>query len=353
MASIPPTTAPTPTDAYVEPLATWQVTLDGQDITSRFNPRLISLKLSLYRHEKADELDIELSDDDGKLNIPNFNATLSVSLGWTRGTGVIVGLVPMGTFVVDDVTWEGPPDILKIKAHSADMKDSFRTRKTRTWTAQTVGAITTQIASDQGLTPRIHPDLAEAMVDADEQANQSDMEYLRDLGRRHDAVATVKGGALIFAPVDAMTTATGQTLPKLTLTRQSGDKYSFNRNARVSNFKGAEANHYDQNGGLRVLHQVGTAPHKRLKRVYGTAATAARAARSEHKRIKRAEARLDITLAYGNTRIAPGMTATAQGFKPVIDATTWLIAHVEHEMGPSGFSTHLEMEVGGQSESAD
>ena len=341
------------TNAYVEPKATWLVTLDGQDITSLFNPRLKLLKLSLYRQEKADELEIEIDDSDNQVAIPSFDAKLTVSLGWLRGTGVIVGLVPMGTYIVDDVDWEGPPDIMKIKAHSADLKDSYRTRKTRTWTGQTLGAIVNQIAGEQGLVARCHPDLAATVVDASEQANQSDMEFLRDLGRRYDAVATVKGGALILSPVDATTTATGAPLPQLTLTRQSGDKYHFNRNGRENNYQGAEANHYDQDGGLRVLHQTGKAPHKRLKRVYGSGAAAKAAASAEHQRIKRAAARLDITLAYGNAQIAPGLTITASGFKTLIDATKWLIAHVEHEMdGNGGFRTHLEMEVGGQTDSS-
>lgn len=332
---------------YIEPQPAWQVTLDGQDITARFNPRLINLRLQLWRHERADELEINLDDSAGDIALPPANATLTIALGWDRGTGVDVGLIGMGSFVVDDVSWEGPPDRICIRAHSADLKDSFRTRKTRTWTGQPLSAITARIAADNGLTNRCHPDLADEVVDSAEQANQSDMEFLRDLGRRYDAAATVKAGCLIFAPIGATTTATGAKLPAITLTRQDGDKARYSRNARESTYNGAEANYHDQASATRKLHREGSAPHRRLKRIYTSAGAAHAAARAEHQRLKRAAAQFELTLALGNARIAPGLTATATGFKAAIDSAKWQIASVEHEMGPNGFHTRLEMEVGG------
>jgi phage protein D len=51
-----------------------------------------------------------------------------------------------------------------------------------------------RIAADNGLTAACHPDIAATVVASIEQAHKSDMELMRDLGRRHDAVATVKAG---------------------------------------------------------------------------------------------------------------------------------------------------------------
>jgi uncharacterized protein len=348
MASQPPAT----TGNYVEPVPTWQVMLAGQDLTRLIAPLLISATVTQQRNEKADELTIEIIDD-GTVALPPFNATLTVAMGWLRGTGVPVGLVQMGTFVVDDLTWEGPPDKITIKAHSADLKDTYRTRRTRTWTNQTLSAITAQIATENGLTNAIHPDLAGTVVDAADQNNQSDMEFIRDLGRRYDAIATVKAGRLIFAPIGTTTTASGATLPTLALTRQSVSTYTFNRNARTSNFNGAEANYYDQNGAIRALHQEGSTPRKRLKRVYGSAQSAQAAARAEHSRLKRAAARFTITLPLGIPQIAPNLEATATGFKTEIDATTWLTAKVDHTMTPTGLTSSIEMEVTGATDTTD
>jgi phage protein D len=279
--------------------------------------------------------------------IPPAKATLAVSLGWLRGTGVPVGLVDMGQFVVDDVTWDGPPDRITVRAHSADFKDSFRTRKTRSWVNQSLGTIANQIASEQGLTPRIHPDLTGIIIPAAEQQNQSDMEFLRDLGRRHDAVATAKAGALILAPMDAATTATGATLPTISITRSTVERYSYSRSAREGTYQGAEANYYDQDEAARAIHQEGAEPRRRLKRVYATQPDAQAAATAETRRQQRAEAKFDLTLSRGNPAIAPGQSATVQGFKTEIDATTWRTATVDHAMGPDGLSTSLTLEVAG------
>ena len=337
--------ATAPGTAYVQPLAAWRVIVNGTDLTATFAPRLIRLTLSQWSKEQADELSLELHDHDGALILPPEGASISLALGWAKGSGVTPGLIDKGAFVVDELTWGGPPDIVTIKGRSAHFATAFRTRKTRTWSSQTLGAITGKVATDNGLTARCHPDLAGTTIDAAEQHNQSDMELIRDLGRRYDAAATVKGGALIFSPVGSDTTATGKPLPTLPLTRQSGDRYSYTRAAREGAYQGAEANHYDQGEAKRKLQQSGSAPHRRLKRVYASANDAQAAAKAEAKRLKRAAARFELTLGYGDAAIAAGAKTTAQGFKTEVDAKTWLIAHVEHTMGAEGFSTKLEMEV--------
>jgi len=331
---------------YIQPLASWRVTLDGTDITDRFNPRLVSLRLSEKRGESADQLEIVVTDHDGNLALPPEGATLSVELGWERGTGVATGLVAKGSFRVDEVTWEGPPDQVTITARSADLKDSFRTRKTRLWKDKTLGAIIGQLAADNSLTPRCHGDLAGKRVTLAEQHNKSDMQFVRDLGRRYDAVATVKDGCLIFAPVGAATTSSGKALPALTVTRQSGDRYSYKRAARENAQDGAEANWHDQGAAKRKTATHGGSKRRRLKRVYASEGDASAAASAETNRLQRAAASMEITLALGDATLAPGVRITAQGFKSEVDGRQWQASGVEHSMdGSGGFQTRLEMEV--------
>jgi hypothetical protein len=120
---------------YAQPRAAWRVTLDGADLTATLAPRLISLRLTEKSGEEADALEIVVQDTDAQFLPPRQGATLSLALGWSRGTGVPLGLVNKGTFTVDELTWSGPPDRVTITAHSANFKGSFRTRKTRSWHA--------------------------------------------------------------------------------------------------------------------------------------------------------------------------------------------------------------------------
>lgn len=333
-----PTTAQSP---YSQPRAAWRVTLDGEDLTAALAPRLISLRLSEKLGEEADSLEIVVHDIDGAFVPPRQGARLTVALGWSRGSGVPLGLVDKGSFVVDELTWSGPPDRVTITAHSADFKGSYRTRKTRSWVGQTLGAIIAKIAADNALTPACHPDLAHRTIPATEQHNKSDMQFIRDLGRQFDAVATVKGGALIFAPRGATTTPSGKALPTLTITRQQCSSVTWRRAAREKAYDGAEAQWHDQEAGQRRTVAAGGSNRRRLKRVYPNEATAQAAVQAETKRLGRASATVEITMPYGDARALPGMPLALSGFRSHIDWETWKIDRVNHDQGPNGFQTTI------------
>ena len=332
---------------FVEPKAAWKITLDGKDLADKVAPRIVSLTLSERRNESADELELVLHDHDGKLALPKLGAALTVALGWEKGTGVTAGLVNKGSFKVDEMSWEGPPDKVTIRARSADMASSFRTRKSRTWHGKTIGDIVREVAADNGLEPRCHADLASIAITSAEQANKSDMQFLRDLGRRYDAVATVKNKCLLFSPINADTTATGKAIGTVKLSRQDGDSYRYERASRENGQDGAEAQWHDQGSGKRHKVQEGGSNRRRLKRVYASESDAKAAARAENNRLKRAAATMAITKALGDANIAAGMTATASGFKEEIDKQKWKIADVRHCFDAQGFRTELQMEVAG------
>jgi len=329
------------TAPYVQPRAAWRVTLDGEDLTATLAPRLISLRLSEKLGEEADTLEIVVHDTDGQFEPPRQGARIAVHLGWERGTGVPLGLVDKGSFVVDELTWSGPPDRATITAHSADFKGSYRTRKTRDWHGQTLGAIIAQIAADNGLRPACHPELAGLAVAAAEQHNKSDMQLVRDLGRHFDATATVKAGTLIFAPRGAATTAGGKVMPGITITRQQVSSVTWRRAAREKAPDGVEAQWHDQDEGKRKTLTTGGDNPRRLKRVYPDEASASAAARAETARIARASATIDLSMPYGDARLMPGTPITLAGFRKHIDQENWTIAAVENKHGASGLETNI------------
>lgn len=342
MASLPPSPS-----SYVQPKAAWRVTLDGADLTAKLAPMLVSLRLSEKDGEEADQLEIVLDDSKGNVAIPPEGATLRVWLGWERGTAVTPGLVDKGAFKVDEASWSGPPNRITLTARSADLAQSFRTRRNRTWKDGTIGDIVGVIAQEHSLTARCHADLASRAVKVAEQGNKSDMQFLRDLARRHDASAVVKAGCLIFAPKGAATTASGSALPDAVLLRERCNQIDWKRAARERAQDGAEAQWHDPQEAKRKTHSTGGSNRKRLKKVYASEGDASAAAGAEAARLKRAAASLSATLAYGNPALSPGMMITATGFKDVIDQTTWLIASAEHSMDAGGLKTRIEMEVAG------
>lgn len=331
--------------AIIQPTPAWRVMLDGKDLTAKLAPRLLSLSLAETRAEKADTLEITLHDDDGAMTLPSEGARLTVAIGWEKGTGVTLGLVPKGTFVVDEVQFSGPPDTVTISARSADFSGDYRKRKNRSHHGQTLGAIVAVVARENGLKASCHPDLASVVVTAAEQAHKSDMQFLRDLGRRYDAIATVKAGALIFAPVNAKTTASGKEIPSFTLTRRKTDHIDYHRAAREGAQDGAEAQYFDQDSASRKTVATQGTHRKRLKRVYASEADARAAATAEHNRLARAAATMSFTLTLGDARIGANTSVTVTGCKSEINKRSWRVTSVRHELdGQRGFTTALEME---------
>lgn len=343
MASAPIATAAAPRGNN---LPAWRVLLDGEDLTDRIAPRLLSLRLMQKRGGAADELNLELQDHDGRLELPRKGAVLRVQLGWKRGADVTVGMIDKGSFKVDEVEHAGPPDRVSIKARSADLTGDYRIRRDASYRDTTIGAIVADVAKRQGLQPRVAPELASIAVQVQGQSAKSDMALIQQLGRRHDAVATVKAGRLIFSPIGKGATASGKPIGSVTLRRAAGDTHRYSAVDR-DKYQGVSASWHDQDGARRkTVHAGGSDKAKRLKRTFASEADARHAADAEWKRIQRGAAEFDYDLALGRPDLQPEQKVALQGWKPEIDGHAWLIAEVEHSFAANGgFRSRLKLET--------
>lgn len=326
-------------------VADWRITLDGKDLTSRMRPLLVSLSLSEKRGDEADQLDIVLSDTDGLLAIPPEGAVLHLQLGWAKGRDVTVGLIDKGSFKVDDVAHSGPPDQVTIRARAADFTSEIRNRRSQGWKNTTLGAVLTEVAGRNGLTARIAPAKAAIVLPTISQSRESDIAFLRRLGRENDAAA-IKDKHLVFAAKGAGQTSTGERMPTLTIRRRDGDGHNWQRQKRDGQ-EGVTATWHDKKAAKKHTVTVGKASGaKKLRKVHSSKESAERAASAERNRLKRAPATFDIKLALGRADLIPEIRAKVIGFKDVIDATTWLISEVTHRFDKgSGFVTDVKMET--------
>lgn len=177
----------------------------------------------------------------------------------------------------------------------------------------------------------------------------------------NNAIATVKAGKLLFIPPGQATTASGQPIPQVTLTRKLGDQHRYNVADRAM-YTAVRANYHDVKQATRAFVVVGneeeidgadvesptqpTATNtKELRHTYANRANALRAARAELQRIQRGLATFQITLAEGRADLFPEVPVVVQGFKAEIDADAWLITRVTHRVDGSGFTTTLDLEL--------
>lgn len=322
-----------------------RLTVDGQDMTDTINPRLIELTVTAKRDEEADALEFSLDATDGRLALPRKGAMVAVELGF-KGEA----LVSLGTFKVTGRAHAGPPDKITVRGESADFTANFRVREDRSWNGKTVGEVLEAVAGRQGLKASIAPELAAKSVGNLAQSRQSDAALLRRLGKQFDAVATVKAGSLIFAPIGATTTPSGKELSPFTIVRADGDGHTY-QDADRDAYSGVTASYHDDGEAKRKRVKVGDdgeadGKTKRLPRTYASEAEAQKAAQAEMSRLKRGAATLSYTLATGRPDLYPNRRGTVSGFHLEIDAVSWLIAEAKHTFSPSsGLTTFLELET--------
>ena len=351
----------------------FRLSRQGKDLSQHIGQRLISLVLTDNRGFEADQLDIVLDDSDGQLDIPARGESLQLAIGWHGQQ-----LVDKGSYLVDEVEHSGAPDILTLRARATDLRAGISTRREKSWHRTSMGRIIQAIAAANQLTPAIPDWLARQTVEHIDQTNESDINLLTRLAERFDAIATVKQGRLIFCKMGDAETVTGKPFPTLTIRRNSGDNHRFNvadRNAysavkaywqdKQRAKKGeviVDKNTLFERRGtvtklgkksrrtvLTAIQQQGIEPStdniKVLRHVYACQATAIQGAKAAWEKLQRGIAEFSITLAEGRPELFAEVPVKVQGFKPVIDATAWILTKVTHTLGNGGYSTAVELEV--------
>jgi len=354
----------------LSPRPAYCIKVGKKDITGRFQGRLISLTLTDNSGFEADQLDIELDDSDGKLDLPEKGVRLSLSLGWEGA-----GLVDKGTYKVDELEHSGPPDRLIIRARSADMDGGLTTRREDSYAGKTVAEVVQAIALRNKFTWLVGKKLADQVITHVDQTGESDANFLSRLAKEFDAIATVKNGTLLFIPAGEPTSGSGLPLPTVSITRASGDTHTFSVADR-ENYNGVKAHYQDTRAGVRgevvidasnavatketpTAKKKGKAKGKKkpetvqadpnpdnvkvLRHTYASRSNAERAARAEWQKIQRGVATFNITLARGRAELFPSLHAKVSGWKPQIDGTGWSVGRVVHSLNDSGFTTALEL----------
>lgn len=322
------------------PVPAFRLTVDGLDIAQLISPRLMSLELTDNRGVEADQLSITLSDHDGLLSIPPKGAVLRLWLGWSD-----TGLVDKGTYTVDETEHSGAPDVLSIRARSADLRKGLKIKRERSWSNTTLGDVLGDIAIGNGLTATIAGALEGLSILQLDQANESDANLISRLAEEFDAVASVKAGCLLCLPAGGGKTASGMDLPHITLTRADGDQHRYLQADRDS-YDGVRAYYYDVNSAKKQEAIAGGGDNlKDLRHTYSDQQSALRAARAEFRRLQRGSATLSYNLAMGRPDLIPELTYTLQGVKEEIDEIIWYGGNVQHSLSADGgYTVSLELE---------
>lgn len=328
-------------DSY--PKAIYRLVVNGTDIGTPLQNRLLSMTITDNRGLEADSIEIELSDYDGLLEIPPKEAEIEAWIGWSN-----TGLVYKGKYLVKERNYSGAPDTLTIQATSADLKTSLKQKKERSFSDVTLQAIIETIALAHNLDVMVHEDLAQHKVVHLVQ-NESDANLLTRLADEHDALTTVKNGTLLFMPMGKGQTISGQEFEPYYITRNKGDGHYWSDVTGGDDISAIQAFYYDATLAKKLEVKYGDASNqniKTLRHVYQDKQSATLAAKAELNKLKRSAFSFSYSLAYGEPDLVPEMTFLFWGLKTEIDEIHWLGTKVVHKLhADSGYTTDLELEV--------
>ena len=326
----------------------WRIVMDGVDLAERINPRFMDLSLTECRGDEADQLDLTLSDHDGLLALPSRNAVLQVAIGWSD-----TGLIDKGSFTVDEIGYRGAPDVVTVRARSADMKGPLRTRTERSFHGKTIAQIVGEIAQANGLQAVVGGVFGKTKIPHIDQADESDIAFLTRIGKRYDAVATVKDGKLLFMPIQGGKTASGQAMPVVRIYRSDGDQHDFLIADRDA-YTGVVATWMDPKKQRRHTVMSGAKGNvKHLRTTYTSEADALAAAQSEWQRIRRGLATMRFQTAWGLPDLSVQHQVEFPDFKAPINEIRWLVKTARHSINDQGLTTALELERDGDEDAIE
>ena len=356
-----------------------------EDITEKFDNRLISMKIEDKNGFQADTITIVIDDSDQKVNLPKTKAKLEITLGWKADKpkttiddqeAKIFEANIKNVFTITQVTHSGTPDIITLQGTSANLKDgNALKRREDSYINLTLGEIIAKIAIRNKLTYRFDKLIGSNFIPHIDQTNESDSSFLTRLIDDYGGGVTIKNDMLIVFNKGQGMTVNGKKIPPAKIKRASGDMHSYT--FIKSPYIGVKTRWYDYQKPTKKPHKIiykqqiedskvhveGTDEKnanrddmkdkiKELKYVYANEESATAAAKSELKKIVQGIAQFKLKLALGRPDLFSEMPVEVDGFKPEINSTNWTIASCTHSLSKSsGFTTELELQIKPEEES--
>lgn len=316
------------------------VTIDGRPVAGLFYERLTSATVTDKQGVKADTVSIELNDGAPDfLAIPRKGAIITVAMGY--GTAR-----PLGQFTVDKVSPKCLPYSMSISGKSADFRSGkLKEAKERHWDNARLGDVIQQIASENGLVASIDQLLGGFVYPWLAQQDESDLQFLNRLEKRHNGLMSIKGGRLVFAKRGSARSASGAFVGTVIIRPEMivQGSCSFEANDRTKYSK-VVAYYQDRDKALRVeIEADGDADGDSVYRIpepYGSLEEADKAAQAKAKALKRGEGSSSVTV-IGDPTIIAGAPLLFEDVRPGLDGVPYIIDTATHAYVKTSYTTAL------------
>jgi phage protein D len=233
----------------------WVLTYEGVNITADVSHMVLAISYVDRLGEASGEVEVELEDHAKRWQgpwYPGLGNILSLQIGY-RGEA----LLDCGSFQVDELEFDGPPDVMRLRCLAAYITPAMRTPNTVAYENQSIVEIAGQIASKYGLNlvtapAAIESDVVFARVT---QRRETDLGFLKRLAIEHNFDFTVRGAQMVFYARAALEAV----IPLVAITRPDTTGFSFrNRTRRI--YSGAEVSYFDPDTKQLITQMITAEP---------------------------------------------------------------------------------------------
>lgn len=327
-------------EAVALPKPQWLLLYAHKDITAAIEPYVTKVTYTDELHGKADELELEIDDTDGRWRnewAPGKGDALSLKFGYEGEP-----LQPAGGFQIDELEHKGPPDMLVLKALAAGITPSLRTKRSTAFEGQSLAQMAGQIAERNGL--QVEGSIADIRLGRVTQDRERDLAFLKRVGEEFGHVFTVRDSKLVFHQVADL-----KSRPSvLRIERTMVTSYSL-KSPTKGKVKAAHVTYHDPDTRQVIEHQAEApdAPTGDVLRLQSRSPDQATAKARADAALEKANRGMGgegtITLP-GDPRLAAGARVELAGFG-YLDKL-YLIEKATHTMDRSaGFVTSLELKA--------
>ncbi|QBR35768.1 late control protein D [Leisingera sp. NJS201] len=310
------------------------VTVDGVPVSGAFFDRLVSLTITDREGIRSDTLDLVFNDAPPHFQSPRRGAIVEVSIK----SGISAGFV--GAYVVDRVEFSCLPHTITVKGHSADLRSEMKANKTKHWDSPSVKDIVEEKAGGYGLQAKISDAVSGHVYDWIGQQDESDLNFLERLARRHGALFSIKNGVLMWLERGTGKTADGTVIPPAVVLAPSIIEGSCRvTETDVDRFAKVKCYWQDRKGAKRQEVVVDADPEATgehvLRDPYSSREEAEAAAKAAAREMVRGLIETSCSI-IGRPGLMAGQPVIYSGVRPLVDGRQFILDRVTHTFTKSG-----------------
>jgi hypothetical protein len=320
----------------------YSITWAGKDITSDISKYLIELTYVDHLHGKSDEIDLVFEDreDLWKLSwYPQKGDIVYVRIGIKE---YIDRWLNCGRFQIDEIEFDGPPDVISVKGLATFITEPLRQKRTYSWEQAALSTILKDIAKRNKLEPLLNilQDIRFKRID---QKDQTDLDFAKSICEKYGYCVKVDSERLCVAKIEE--------LEKIgtvgSISRDESDIISFRFSTKTYDiYKECEVKYWDPVTKKTIKHiekafDIVSGSILKLSERFENKQQAIERARAELKKKNKWECESEVTL-IGDPSLVAGATIAISGFGNL--SGKYMIEEANHTISKSnGYTTSIRI----------